>query len=123
MQQQFQSPVGCVFDIATPSKGKLRALGFLWALIALFPLAVINYLIIDVLTSSHPLLTSKPISFMGALLMPVMAWYALGCAVQRFRAASTEGRYFRSGPGGISVYLTDDYASSTFQFFTEESEI
>lgn len=116
MQKQFESPVGCVVDIATPSKGKLRALGFLWALIALFPLAVINYLIIDVLTSSHPLLTSKPTSFLGALLMPVMAWYALGSAVQRFRAASTEGRYFRSGPGGIAVYVTDDYASSTFQF-------
>ena len=116
MQKQFQSPVGCVVDIATPSKGKLRALGFLWVLIALFPLAVINYLIINFLTSSNPLVTSKPISFFGSLLMPVMAWYALGCAVQRFRAASTEGRYFRSGPGGISVNLTDDYASSTFLF-------
>jgi len=116
MQKQFQSPVGCVVDIATPSKGKLRALGFLWALIALFPLAVINYVIIDILTSSHPLVTSKPLAFAGSLLMPVLAWYSLGSAVQRFRAASTEGRYFRSGPGGIAVYLTDDYASSTFQF-------
>lgn len=116
MQKQFQSPVGCVVDIATPSKGKLRALGFLWLLIALFTLAVINYLIINVLTSSDPLLTSKPITFLGSLLMPVLAWYSLGCAVQRFRAASTESRYFRSGPGGVSVYLTDDYASSTFLF-------
>jgi len=116
MQKQFQSPVGCVVDIATPSKGKLRALGFLWALIALLPLAVINYLIIDILTSSHPLVTSKPLAFAGSLLMPVLAWYSLGSAVQRFRAASTEGRYFRSGPGGIAVYLTDDYAGSTFQF-------
>lgn len=116
MQKQFQSPVGCVVDIATPSKGKLRALGVLWALIALFPLAVMNYLIINFLTSAHPLLTSKPTTIIGALLMPMMAWYSLGSAVQRFRAASTEGRYFRSGPGGIAVNLTDDYASSTFQF-------
>lgn len=116
MQKQFQSPVGCVVDIATPSKAKLRALGFLWVLIALFPLAVINYLIVNVLTAADPLLTSKPTSFFGSLLMPVLAWYSLGCAVQRFRAASTEGRYFRSGPGGISVRLTDDYTSSTFLF-------
>jgi hypothetical protein len=34
--------------------------------------------------------------------------------MQRFRAASTEGRYFRSGPGGISICIPDDYASSTF---------
>ena len=116
MQKQFQSPVGCVVDIATPSKGKLRALGFLWVLIALFPLAIINYLIIQVLTSSNPIVTRSLTSFLGSLLMPVLAWYSLGSAVQRFRAASTEGRYFRSGPGGISVRLPDDYTSSTFLF-------
>ena len=115
MQKQFQSTVGFVVDIATPSKGKLRALGFLWVLIALLPIAVINYLIIQALTSSEPLVTSKPITFLGSLLMPVMAWFALGNAVQRFRAA-TEDRYFRAGPGGISVCVTDDYAGGTFRF-------
>jgi len=116
MPKQFQSPVGCVVDIATPSKGKLRTLGALWVVLALFPLAIINYLIINVLTSSDRIVTSKPTYFFGSLLMPILGWYALGSAVQRFRAASTKGRYFRSGPGGISVYLTDDYASSTFLF-------
>ena len=116
MRKQFQSPVGCVVDIATPSKAKLRALGFLWVLIALFPLAIINYVIIQALTSSNPLVTRSLTSLLGSLLMPVLAWYSLGSAVQRFRAASTEGRYFRSGPGGISVYLPDDYTSSTFLF-------
>ena len=115
MQKQFQSTVGCVVDIATPSKRKLRALGFLWVVIALLPIAVINYLVIQALTSSDPLVTSKPITFMGSLLMPVMAWFALGNAVQRFRAA-TEERYFRSGPGGISVCVTDDYDGGTFLF-------
>jgi hypothetical protein len=86
MQEQFQSSVGRVVDIATPSKRKLRALGLLWVLIALFPIAIINYLVIQALTSSEPLVTSKPISFFGSLLMPVMAWFALGSAVQRFRA-------------------------------------
>src|SRR5215213_9293903 len=116
MEKQIQSPVGWVVDIATPSKGKLRALGFLWILIALFPLAIINYEIIQVLTSANPLVTRSLTTFFGSLLMSVLAWYSLGSAVQRFRAASTEGRYFRSGPGGISVYLTDDYAGSTFLF-------
>lgn len=116
MQKQFQSPVGCVVDIATPAKGKLRALGAVWALIALFPIVIINYLLIQVLTSPNPLVTKSLTTFLGSLLMPVLAWYSLGSAVQRFRAASTDGRYFRSGPGGISVYLPDDYASSTFLF-------
>ena len=116
MQKQFQSPVGSVVDIATPSKGKLRLLGFLWVLIALFPIAIINYMIIQALTSSTPTITKSMTSLLGSLLMPVLAWFSLGSAVQRFRAASTEGRYFRSGPGGISVCLTDDYTSSTFLF-------
>jgi hypothetical protein len=115
MQQQFQSTVGSVIDVATPSTGKLRALGFLWAIIALFPLAIINYVIIEALTSSDPIVI-RPVYLAGSLLMPVLAWYALGSAVQRFRAASTEDRYFRSGPGGISICLPDDYASSTFRF-------
>lgn len=116
MQKQFQSPVGCVVDIATPSKRKLRALGFLWLLIALFPIAIINYVLIQLLTSANPIVTRSLTSFLGSLLMPVLAWYSLGSAVQRFRAAATENRYFRSGPGGISVSLPDDYTSSTFLF-------
>lgn len=118
MQKQFQSTVGPVVDIATPSTGKLRALGFLWGAIALFPIAVINYSIIQALTTSD-LLGKRPVYLVGLLLMPVLAWYALGSAVQRFRAASTENRYFRSGPGGISICLPDDYASSTFRFSLE----
>ena len=116
MQKQFQSSVGSVVDIATPSKGKLRALGFLWVLIALFPIAIINYVIIQALTSSSPMITRSTTTFLGSLLMPVLAWFSLGSAVQRFRAAATDGRYFRSGPGGVSVCLTDDYTSSTFLF-------
>lgn len=116
MQKQFQTPVGCVVDIATPSKGKLRALGFLWMLIALFPIVIINYVLIQLFTSANPIVTRSLTGFLGSLLMPVLAWYSLGSAVQRFRAASTENRYFRSGPGGISVSLPDDYTSSTFLF-------
>src|SRR5690242_15734181 len=116
MEKQFQSNVGCVVDVATPSKGKLRALGALWTLIALFPLAIINYLIVDFLSSPDPIFTSTPISFLGALLMPMLAWYSLGSAVQRLRAALTDERYFRSGPHGISVSLPNDDLRSTFRF-------
>jgi hypothetical protein len=116
MQIQFQSSVGCVVDVATPSKRKLRALGVLWVLIALLPLALINYLIIQFLTSPDPLITSKPLPFLGALLMPVLLWHSLGSAVQRFRAAATDDRYLRSGPGGISVCLPNDNLRSTFLF-------
>lgn len=116
MQNQFHSSVGRVVDVATPSKRKLRALGVLWVVIALLPLAIINYLIIQFLTSADPMITNKPIPFLGALLMPMLAWYSLGSAVQRFRAAATDDRYFRSGAGGISVCLPNDNLRSTFLF-------
>jgi hypothetical protein len=113
---QFQSSIGSVVDVATPSTRKLRALGLLWTLIALFPLVIINYLIFQFLTSPDPILSTKPTYLVGAALMPLIGWFALGSAIQRFHAASTEGRYFRSGPGGISVCLPDDYAKGTFLF-------
>ena len=116
MQKQFQSHVGCVVDIATPSKRKLRALGIFWSLIALLPLVLLNYVIFDALSSDDPILTGHRLAFLGLLLMPMIFWFALGSAVQRFRAASTEGRYFRSGPGGISVCLPDDSARGTWRF-------
>jgi hypothetical protein len=121
MQKQFQSKVGCVVDVATPATGKLRALGFLWTVVALFPLAIINYSIIEFFTSPDPIVI-RPVYVLGLLLMPVLTWYALGSAVQRFRGASTEDRYFRSGPGGISICLPDDYASSTLRFSLETLE-
>lgn len=113
---QFRSSIGSVVDVATPSTGKLRALGFLWSLIALFPLVIINYLIVEVATSPDPILTGHRMHLLGAALMPVIGWFALGSAIQRFHAASLEGRYFRSGPGGISVSLPDDNLKGTFLF-------
>jgi len=114
---QFQSAIGSVVDVATPATRRLRVLGLLWILISLFPLVVINYLIIEVLTSPDPILSTRhPVHLLGSALMPLIGWFALGSAIQRFHAASTDGRYFRSGPGGISIYLPDDYAKGTFLF-------
>lgn len=113
----FPSSVGSVVDVATPATRKLRALGLLWALITLFPIVIINYVIIEALTSEDPMFsTSHPVHLLGSLLMPFLAWFALGSAVQRFHAAATKGRFFRSGPGGISVCLPDDATSATFLF-------
>jgi hypothetical protein len=110
------SSVGGVVDVATPSTRKLRALGFMWASISLFPFAVINYLIINSLTSDHPMLSiNHPVHLLGAALMPFMGWFSLGSAVQRFHAAS-EKRYFRCGPGGISVSLPRHTSRETFLF-------
>ena len=115
--RQFSSSVGSVVDVATPSTRKLRALGFLWALIMLFPLAVINYLVFETLTSDESLLSSgRPVLLLGSALMPILAWFSLGSAAQRFSAASSDDRYFRVGPGGISVSIPDDGASATFRF-------
>ena len=112
--QQFSSSVGSVVDVATPSTRKLKALGFLWALIALSTLALINYIIFDVFISHDPGLGSH--ALLGAALIPFIGWFALGSAVQRFHAASSHERYLRAGPGGISVSLTDDGGSATFRF-------
>lgn len=114
---KFQSSVGGVVNVATPSKPKLRALGLVWALVALFPLVIINYLVIEFVTSSESILRGgNPMHLLGAALMPLMGWFALGSAIQRFHAASLEGRYFRSGPGGISVSFPDDNLKGTFYF-------
>ena len=113
----YSSPIGQVIDVATPGTRKLKALGFLWTLITLFPFLIINYLIIQALTSDDAILTSgKVLYLLGSALMPFMAWFALGNAVQRFHAASTGERYLRVGPGGVSIRLTDDSASATFRF-------
>jgi hypothetical protein len=114
---KFQSSVGSVVDVATPSKRRLRALGLVWALVTLFPFVIINYLVIEFLTSSDSILRGgNPMHLLGAALMPLMGWFALGSAIQRFHAASLEGRYFRSGPGGISVSFPDDNLKGTFRF-------
>src|SRR5882724_13171641 len=113
---QCQSSVGSVVDVATPSKRKLRALGWLWCLTALFPLVIINYLFVDAVTSPDPILRMHPVPLLGAALMPVIGWFALGSAIQRFHAASLEGRYFRSGPGGVSVSLPEDNLKGTLLF-------
>jgi len=113
----YSSSVGQVIDVASPATRKLRALGLLWTLITLFPFVIINYLIIQALTSERAILTSGRVLYLlGSALMPLMAWFALGNAVQRFRAASTRERYFRVGPGGISICLPDDSGSATFRF-------
>jgi hypothetical protein len=111
------SSSGPNIDVATPSTKKLRALGVLWILLTLFPLVIINYLIIEALSSEDPILNiNHPVHLLGAALMPLIGWFALGSAVQRFRAASTRERYFRAGPEEVSVCLPDDYGSSTFLF-------
>jgi len=115
--QVYSSSVGQVIDVASPATRKLRALGALWTLITLFPFVIINYLIIQALTSDKAILTSGRVLYLlGSALMPFIAWFSLGSAVQRFRAASTRERYFRVGPGGVSICLPDDTGSATFRF-------
>lgn len=124
-QNAVQSPVGEVVDVATPSSQKLRALGLLWTLIALATFVLINYLIIQTLGGDDPILSTKhPASLVGSLLIPLVCWYALGAAIQRFHAASFEDRYFRSGPGGVSVRLPDDQGNTfLFSFRTIEFDL
>jgi hypothetical protein len=111
------STVGNVIDVATPATGKLKALGLIWGLCALGPIVVLNYLVINALTSDSPMLSAQhPLEIAGAALMPFVAWFALGSAIQRFSASSSEERHFRSGPGGISVCLPNDGAKATFCF-------
>ena len=114
---QFSSSVGNVVDVATPATRKLRLLGFVWVLVTLFVLVLINYIIFDTLTSDEPIMSlSHPAHLLGAALMPALGWFALGSALHRFHAAATKERYFRAGPGGISVSLPDDSLSATFRF-------
>lgn len=113
---QFSSSVGNVVDVATPSTRKLRALGLVWGLVTLFVILIISYLTVDTLTSDDPILSlSHPLSLLGAPLMPVLGWFANSNALHRFHAAATKERYFRAGPGGISVSLPDDGLSATFR--------
>lgn len=114
---QFSSSVGNVVDVATPSTRKLRLLGSVWVLVTLLVLVLINYAIFDTLTSDDPLLSmSHPMSLLGVVLIPAMGWFALGNALHRFQAAATKERYFRAGPGGISVSFPDDGLGATFRF-------
>jgi len=124
-QHAVQSPVGEVVDVATPSSRKLRALGLLWTLIALSTFVLINYLIVQALGGDDPILSTKhPASLVGSLLIPLVCWYALGAAIQRFHAASFEDRHFRSGPGGVSVRLPDDQGNTfLFSFRTVEFDL
>jgi hypothetical protein len=80
----FQSSIGSIVDVATPAKRRLRALGLLWSLITLFPFVIINYLIVDFVTSPEPILSGHPIYLLGAALMPLMGWFALGSATGRY---------------------------------------
>lgn len=114
---QYSSSVGSVVNVATPATRKLRALGVVWSLITLFPIVVINYLVFDALSSDESLLRSgNVVHLLGSALMPFMAWFALGSALQRFHAASINERYLRAGPGGVSICLPDDTGSATFRF-------
>ena len=114
---QYSSSVGSVVNVATPATRKLRALGVVWSLITLFPIVVINYLVFDALSSDESLLRSgNLVHLLGSALMPFMAWFALGSALQRFHAASINERYLRAGPGGVSICLPDDTGSATFRF-------
>jgi hypothetical protein len=109
------SPVGEVIDVATPAARKLQVLGLLWTVIALATFVFINYLIIESLAGDDPIFSRKhPISFVGAPLFVFICWFALGSAVQRFHAARAK-RYFRAGPGGVSVCVPDD-RGNTFRF-------
>jgi hypothetical protein len=116
-QKQFPSTVGNVIDVATPTAGKLRMLGVFWTVIFIFPFVLINYLIFSALTSDNSILTSgRVVPILGSLLMPVIGWFALGSAIQRFRSAGLKDKYFRAGPGGISVCVPDDSIGATFKF-------
>ena len=104
-------------DVATPSTRKLKAIGFFWTLIMLAAFVVINYVAIDAFTSDDPIVSlSRPWYLLGLLLIVLITWAALGNAVQRFRAAASDDRYFRAGPDGISVSLPDDGPGATFRF-------
>jgi len=114
----YLASVGHVVDVATPTAGKPRALGFFWALMGLFPLVIINYLIVAVLTGETLIGNSRHslVGLGGLALVPLFGWYAFGCAIQRFHAASQQRRYFRAGPGGIAVCVPDDSLKTTFLF-------
>ncbi len=115
-QNPVLSPIGEVVAVATPSSRKLRALGLLWTGIGITTFVLLNYLIFQWLLTPNPILTtSHPVALGSALLVPLVCWYALGSAVQRFHAAAFTDKYFRAGPAGISVCVPDDQ-SNTFLF-------
>jgi hypothetical protein len=108
---------GNVVDVATPSSKRLRALGTLWAVISVFPLLLLNYVIIEAFSSAESILSTRhPVELAGIALMPLIAWVSLGNAIQRFHAAKTAERHFRAGPRGISVCLPDDSGKTTLLF-------
>lgn len=115
-QSPVQSTIGEVVAVATPSSRKLRVLGVVWTALGVATFALINYLIFQWLFDPDPILTTRhPVALIGALLVPLICWYALGSAVERFHAASSTDRYFRAGPTGVSVSVPDDQ-SNTFLF-------
>ncbi len=114
--QQFlhHSSVGETVDVATPDARKLTSLGLWWGALTLFPLAVITFSVFDALSSDDPLIGSHNlVTTAGLLLMPLLAWFSIGNAVQRFQSSTSTKRYFRAGPGGVSVRRPHVYSLMT----------
>ena len=113
----YKSSIGNTVDIASPTSKKLQRLGLWWTIITILPILAINYIIYDLFTSETPILGSGDIIVIfGLLLMPLLVWFCLGNAVQRFAASSSEKRYFRAGAGGISVCIPDNTFAATMLF-------
>jgi len=111
------SAVGYVADVATQSPRKLRALGVVWVLVALLFIVLANYLLLQVLASPGSILSGRhQLSLVGSALLPLIGWFSLGSAVQRFHASKAEERFLRSGPGGISVSVPDHSLKATLFF-------
>lgn len=116
-----KSAIGDVVDVATPSSKKLQILGLLWTALAFVFLVIINYCIYDFFLSQEPSLDfSNVVLIFGALLMPIIFWFCLGNAIQRFQCAFSTKRYFRVNSNGISMCIPDNTFWSAM-FFTSKN--
>lgn len=121
MNVLHKSPIGDVVDVATPSSKKLQILGLLWTALAFIFLVVTNYCIYDFFLSQEPSLDfSNVVLIFGALLMPIIFWFCLGNAIQRFQSAFSTKRYFRVNSNGISMCIPDNTFSSAMFFRSQD---
>lgn len=113
--EKFLSSVGETIDVATPYALKLRLLALVWGLGALFFGFLISYFFyLPLMGKETGIDTGTTIACL--VLMPLFLWFCLGNAVIRIRASLVRGRYFRAGPGGISVRLPETTLSASLRF-------
>jgi len=105
-----------------------QGLGFVWIAVAFIPLAILSVLIYVTISSPITLWNSDDTFLLvmilaGFALMPFLVWATLANAVHRFSTSRMENRYFRVGPDGISVCVSEDDAKAVYLFKHESRQV